>query len=181
MIQAPEARFRLHFELLRRSTNWVEAVWIRLLLLLTIVPLLELALLLTVADLTGFTALLAFIIGTGFFGAWLLRRQGLKTFHGLREELRGGRLPPTELLNGLLILTAGFLMLTPGVLTDLVGIALLVPQSRSLFRKWLVAYMSSRLQKMQFLGPRSPTNRRVEIIDSYVVGPVEEKSGSDSR
>ena len=150
-------------------------MWIRLLLLLTIVPLLELVLLLTLADLTGFTALLAFIVGTGFFGAWLLRRQGLKTVRGLREELRGGRLPPNELLNGLLILIAGFLMLTPGVLTDLIGIALLVPQSRALFRKWLVAYMSTRLQNMRFLGPRAPAKRGVEIIDSYVVGPVEEQ------
>ena len=148
-------------------------MWIRILLLLTVVPLVELVLLLTLADLTGFTALLAFIIGTGCFGAWLLRRQGLKTLRGLREELRGGRLPPNELLNGLLILIAGFLMVTPGVLTDLFGIALLVPQSRSLFRRWLVAYMSNRLEKMRFLG-RSRA-RGSEIIDSYVVRPVKEQ------
>lgn len=150
-------------------------MWIRLLLVLTVIPLVELVLLLTLADVAGFTALLAFIVGTGILGAWLLRRQGLKTLRGLRAELRGGRLPPKELLDGLLIFVAGFLMLTPGVLTDLIGIALLVPQSRSLFRKWLVAYMSSRLQKMTFLGPRSSSNPRSEIIDSYVVGPVEEQ------
>lgn len=161
---------------------------IRILLLLTIVPLIELVLLLTLVDLTGFTASLAFVIGTGLFGAWLLRRQGLKTLRGLREELRGGRLPPNELLDGVLILIAGLFMLTPGVLTDLIGIALLIPQSRTVFRRWLVSYFSSRLQRIRFPNPTagpSPAagrnsasgsaRRGVEIIDSYVVGPTEEQ------
>jgi UPF0716 family protein affecting phage T7 exclusion len=102
----------------------------------------------------------------------------LKTFHGIRTELRGGRLPPNELLDGILILVAGALMLTPGVLTDLVAIALLVPRTRAIFRRWLVEYLKSRLQLVRFASsPTESKSQNVEIIDSYVVSQAEERKG----
>ena len=148
---------------------------IRIALVLIVVPLVELVLLLLFADLTGFGTTLAMVVATGFFGAWLLRRQGLKTFQNIRSELQGGRLPPHELMDGVLILVAGALMLTPGVLTDIVGIALLIPQTRSIFRRWLSAYFLHRLRQFRFSKGSPEIHRPVEIIDSYVVSPTEEK------
>jgi UPF0716 protein FxsA len=143
-------------------------VLIRLSLLLIVVPLVELVLLLTLADVTGFTATLAILVGTALTGAWLLRRQGLRTLRSIRSELRSGRLPPQQLLDGLLILFAGAFLLTPGILTDLLGIALLVPRSRAVFRRWLVEYFRKRIRWLE-----SP---QVEILDSYVVSDDSESA-----
>ena len=148
---------------------------IRIGLLLVVVPLVELALLLTLADVTGFTATLAMVVATGLFGAWLLRRQGLKTLQGIGTELRSGRIPSNEILDGVLVLMAGLLMITPGVLTDLVGIALLIPGTRAVFRRWLLEYCKSRIQLVRFPNSTDSTNRRVEVIDSYVVGSSEDR------
>jgi UPF0716 protein FxsA len=132
-------------------------------LLLIVVPLVELVLVLTLADVMGFTATLAIVIVTGLLGAWLLRRQGWRTLTRIRTELGGGRLPPNEILDGVLILMAGALLLTPGVLTDLAGIALLIPWTRAVFRGWLIQYVSRRWRL------RTAGTPHTEIIDSYVV------------
>jgi UPF0716 protein FxsA len=145
-------------------------VLIRLSLLLIIVPLLELVLLLTLADVVGSVTTLAVVVITGISGAWLLRRQGLRTLRNIAVELHAGRLPSTDLLDGVLLLMAGVLLLTPGVLTDLVGIALLIPITRSIFRRWLVEYFKRRWRVGVFPGPgNSPMDRSSEVIDSYVV------------
>jgi UPF0716 protein FxsA len=153
-------------------------VLIRLSLLLIVVPLVELVLLLTLKDVMGFEATLAVVIATGLGGAWLLRMQGLRTFRRIGEELGAGRLPSTELLDGVLLMFAGILLLTPGVLTDLVGIALLIPLSRSVFRSWLIEYFKRRWQLVRFPGPNptstTSTPRSSEVIDSYVVPPKKE-------
>jgi UPF0716 protein FxsA len=149
-------------------------VFIRLSLLLIVVPMVELVLLLTLADMTGFEVPLALVIGTALGGAWLLRRQGLKTLRSIRTELRGGRLPPNEILDGVLILIAGVLLLTPGILTDLVGISLLIPTTRAVFRRWLVTYFKSRLQIFRFPNSSGSAAESSEIIDSYVVSSSEE-------
>ncbi len=154
------------------------SVLIRLSLLLIVVPLLEVVLLLGLADLTGFTTTLAIVIVTGICGAWLLRRQGLKSLRNIRTELSGGRLPPTELLDGVLILMAGVLLLTPGVLTDLLGIALLVPWTRSVFRRWLIEYFKSRWQFLRSSNSSAESSDgRPEVIDSYVVSRTKERNG----
>lgn len=141
---------------------------IRLGLLLVIVPLLEMVLLLTLADVMGFTATLATVILTGVAGAWLLRHQGLRTITTIMGELRGGRLPGRELMDGALLLVAGALLLTPGLLTDLVGLALLIPLTRSWCRAWLAQYFRSRWQ-IRTSGPDGSSSTPTQVIDSYVV------------
>ena len=143
---------------------------IRLSLLFIVVPLLELVLLLTLADAFGSLTALAVVIVTGIGGAWLMRRQGLRILRSISSELGAGRLPSTELLDGVLLLMAGVLLLTPGVLTDLVGIALLIPITRSIFRRWLAEYFKRRWRLGAFPGTRTGSmGRSSEIIDSYVV------------
>jgi UPF0716 protein FxsA len=105
-------------------------MFLRLLLLFTTVPLIELSLLLWIGRWVGVAPTVALVLGTGFLGAWLARREGLRTLAQVQQEMAAGRLPAASLLDGLLILIAGAVLLTPGLLTDLAGFALLTPAVR---------------------------------------------------
>lgn len=102
-----------------------------------IVPLIELALLLTIGAQIGIWATLAIIVGTAIMGASLTRQEGLKTWWRFQEKLSTGALPNEELLDGLMILVAGAMLLTPGFLTDATGFMLLIPGSRRMVKGWL--------------------------------------------
>jgi UPF0716 protein FxsA len=117
-------------------------VLLRLLLLFTTIPLAELALLLWIGGRIGLMPTVALILATGALGAALARHQGLATWGRFQEALAAGRLPGRELLEGLLILVAGALLLTPGVLTDAAGFLLLVPPAR----RWIVGRAELRLR-----------------------------------
>ena len=108
----------------------------RLIVLLTLVPFIELYLLFKLTDYWGnFAYTVALIVFTGVLGAWLARHEGMRALGRIRSELREGRIPSTAMLDGLLILIAGALLLTPGILTDAVGFLLLVPPTRAMARK----------------------------------------------
>ena len=109
-------------------------MFLRLLLLFTTIPLIELSLLLWIGRWVGLVPTVALVLGTGFLGAWLARREGLRTLAQVQRETAAGRLPAESLLDGLLILIAGAVLLTPGLLTDLAGFALLTPAVRRTLR-----------------------------------------------
>lgn len=112
-------------------------MFIRLLGLFVLLPLVELAILIQVGQWIGLGWTLALVIATGFLGATLARRQGLRAWIAIQTELRNGRLPAAELTDGLLILIGGIVLLTPGILTDLAGFALLLPTTRNAFKRGL--------------------------------------------
>ncbi|WP_419162861.1 FxsA family protein [Candidatus Palauibacter sp.] len=114
---------------------------LRLFLLFTIVPVVELALLIRLGGYLGLGPTLLLVLGTGAAGAWLARREGLRSWMAVRDELQGGQLPGESLIHALLILVAGVVLITPGVLTDLAGILLLVPP----VRRGLIARVRDRL------------------------------------
>ena len=97
-------------------------------------PLVELLLLGLIGDAIGFgwTALL--VVLTGVVGARMVGRQGRLVWRSLRERLAAGQIPEVELAHGAMLLVAGALLVTPGVLTDVVGLLLLVPWFRELVR-----------------------------------------------
>ena len=103
----------------------------KLLLLFTLVPALELAILLAIGQRIGLLPTLALIATTGLIGAWLARREGLRTWREFRGTVASGALPGDTLLQGAAILVGGTLLLTPGVVTDLLGILLLLPPTRA--------------------------------------------------
>ena len=80
---------------------------------------------------------LIIVILTGFLGALLARHQGMKTMLKVRENLARGEMPAEHLLDALLILLAGIVLLTPGFLTDLAGLIILIPTTRFHFKRWL--------------------------------------------
>ena len=113
----------------------------RLILLFTVVPLAELALLIWIGSHTSVSGTIAIVLVTGFVGAGLAKHQGLRTWQRLQDGMRSGEPPADTLLDGVMILIAGALMITPGVLTDAVGFALLLPPVRGLLK----ARLRSRL------------------------------------
>lgn len=109
----------------------------RLLLLFIAVPAVELILLIEIGQRVGPLATIGLIMGTGIVGASLARQQGISTFARLRTDLEGGRLPAEPIVDGVLILVAAAVLITPGVLTDLFGFLLLVPTCRRLVKRSL--------------------------------------------
>lgn len=136
----------------------------RLFLLLTILPLVELALLLVMGQYTGVTFTLAFVILTAFAGAILLRYQGVQTFRNIQRDLQEKRMPADSLLDGLFIFIAAVLLILPGVTTDIVGLTILIPPIRKLCKFWLVRWFNSRFQLQGFAS-----TARTEVIDSHIV------------
>lgn len=142
-----------------------------LFLLLTVVPLVELALLLTLGHYTSVSFTLGFVIVTGILGAVMLRLQGLAAWRNVQRDLREGRMPTDSLLDGLMIVIAAVLLITPGVLTDLIGITLLIPPCRRLYRRVLGRWFGAQFQLRTTFpdSPTSPSGRRSQVIDSYVI------------
>jgi UPF0716 protein FxsA len=122
------------------------------------------------ADVIGWKSTLLMVVATGFAGASLARRQGLSTYVRIQEELAAGRMPTDALLDAALIFVAGAMLLTPGVLTDLLGFSLLLPPSRRVFRNWLTHWVRTRFRVQTFTPHGFEGEKaRDQIIDSYVV------------
>jgi len=116
-----------------------------LLLLMIVVPLADFALLLRVGSVLTFVPTVALVILTGIIGAALARRQGVATLARINTELAAGRMPTTQLGEGLLILLAAAVLLTPGFITDALGLLLLVPIIRRRFLSVVTRYFQSRI------------------------------------
>jgi UPF0716 protein FxsA len=109
----------------------------RLLALFILVPLVDLAILIRVGQMIGLWPTIALVVATGTAGAFLARSQGTRVLRGIRTEMSVGQVPSSRLLDGLLVLVGGVLLLTPGLLTDLVGFLLLLPPSRERLKRGL--------------------------------------------
>ena len=83
---------------------------------------------------------------TGFIGAALARYQGWQVMTRIEAELQGGRVPAEGLIDGVMILIGGIVLLTPGLLTDLLGFLLLIPFTRQIFKKWLRKKLDSMVK-----------------------------------
>ncbi|MCB0717351.1 MAG: FxsA family protein [Bacteroidetes bacterium] len=106
----------------------------RLFLLFVVVPLVELALLIRVGELIGFWPTVGIVVATAALGSSLARREGFSAFARFQQALAGQRPVVPELLDGLIILASAVLLLTPGIITDIVGLLGLFPATRPLIR-----------------------------------------------
>lgn len=113
-------------------------------LLFLVVPFVELYVLLQVGESIGIANTIVLLIVVSALGAWLVKREGLATWRRAQLAIDAGRVPATELVDGVLILFAGALLLTPGFVTDVVGTLLLLPPVRVALRRAAVAWMSRR-------------------------------------
>ena len=108
-----------------------------LLLLFIVVPVAEIMLLINVGGAIGPLRTILVVIFTAFLGAYLVRQQGFATLFKVQEEMNAGRVPAMQMGEGILLLFAGAVLLTPGFITDAVGFILLVPKVRQAIIKWI--------------------------------------------
>ena len=109
-------------------------MFLRLFLIFTVTPVLELALLIQIGQLLGTIPTIVAVLTTGAAGAALARNQGLTALRRLQRSVAGANFPGDEIFDGFLILMGGLLLLTPGFLTDLVGFAALLPGTRGILK-----------------------------------------------
>ena len=128
---------------------------LRLILLLTMVPILELVILLQVHHFlavrwgggVGLLVTLGSIALTGIVGALLARHQGIGVLRNLRETSQRGEIPGGALLDGVMVLIGAALLLTPGFLTDAIGFSLLIPITRNIYRNAFRLWIRSKIEQ----------------------------------
>jgi UPF0716 protein FxsA len=129
----------------------------RLALLFVLVPVLELVVLIELGQVVGLWPTLALVVLTGVAGATLARAEGLRVLWSFQQEMAAGRLPGQALQDGISVLVGGAFLLTPGVLTDVVGFSLLLPPSRrwiqARFRRSLEGRIQEGSVRFAFMGP----------------------------
>ena len=158
-----------------------------LLLVMIAVPLMEIAVFIQIGGWIGLVPTLATVVVTALIGTALLRHQGLSTLMKARESLALGRFPVSEVFDGLCLVFAGALLLTPGVVTDAVGFLLFVPALRALLRQWLgrLLLASGRVQTWSDgrPDPRSGSSGPTVIEGDYEVddGNMDRRPRGPSR
>ena len=124
---------------------------LRLFLVFTIIPIIEVWLLIRVGSVIGPLPTVAILLAISMAGAWLARSQGFRILVAIREELAAGRMPATHFLDGAMILAGGILLLTPGFFTDFIGLFFLIPVTRNLLKRWLRTWLEQKLRQGNFV------------------------------
>ena len=145
-----------------------------LILLFTVLPALELMVLIEIGSAIGASTTILIILMTGVSGAALARLQGFAILSQIQNSLNEGVLPTDAMLDGVLILAGGLLLLTPGFITDGLGLLLLIPLSRQLVRHWVkrsfqsgftARYTSSRGSRREEDRIRPPNVQDADFTD----------------
>lgn len=141
-------------------------MFIVLLACFTILPLLELVVVIKAGTLFGAWNTIGLLLAIGLLGAWLARRQGRALWRKVVTELEQGRLPTDQILHGFLILIGGLLMVTPGFITDVFGLFLVIPFTRLVCLRFFKLWLAKKLQKgsirfysnVRTTGPETKSN-----------------------
>jgi len=148
----------------RRFTWWL------LVVAFVLVPILEIYVIIQVGQVIGAGWTIVLLVADSIFGAWLIRHEGRRAWVALNTALGSGRMPARELADGGLILVGGTLMLAPGFCTDALGILMILPFTRPVFRRVLTRVVTRRLvvvgpdAQHPGPGPQGPVVRG-EVVD----------------
>lgn len=112
-------------------------------LLFLVVPLVELYVIVQVAQSIGVGQTLLALVAMSVLGAWLVKQQGIAVWRRFNDTLRRGQVPHREIVDGALVLFAGALLLTPGFVSDVLGLVLLFPPTRALVRTAVVGRVAA--------------------------------------
>jgi UPF0716 protein FxsA len=123
----------------RRAPWWILAA------LFVVVPLLELFLLIRLGQVVGAWWTILILVADAALGSWLVKREGSRTWRALQGAIAAHRMPATELADGALVLIGGTLLITPGFLSDVVGLFFILPFTRPAARRVLARVISRRL------------------------------------
>jgi UPF0716 protein FxsA len=125
-------------------------------LVFIVLPIAELYVLFRLGSSFGVLPTVALVLGTGFAGAALAKAQGARTLRAMQREMAAGRVPGKEVLDGLSVLVGGALLLTPGLITDVMGLTLLFPPTRRalqlIVRNWLERQLRTGAVRVSFMG-----------------------------
>lgn len=149
----------------------------KLFILFAILPIIEIAVLINVGEQIGGWNTVALVIISAFIGAFLVRREGIATLTQAQQKMQTGEMPGQEMAEGLLLVIAGVLLVTPGFITDAFGLLLSFPLTRPLIAKSLMKQISvkvvtSHSQFTQSPFQQSHTNAKYddgEIIEGEFV------------
>jgi UPF0716 protein FxsA len=115
-------------------------------LLFLLVPIAELYVIIQVGEAIGLGWTVVLLIADSVLGSLLLRIQGRAVWRRFNEALAQGRVPHREVVDGVLVIFGGALLLTPGFLTDIVGVSFLLPPTRAIIRRFLIRRLGHRAQ-----------------------------------
>jgi UPF0716 protein FxsA len=124
-----------------------------LILLFIVVPIAEIYVIIQVGQAIGALWTIALLIADSILGSMLMRSQGRQAWRRFNEAIAAGRPPAREVLDGALVIFGGALLLTPGFITDILGLVLLVPPTRALIRRILARRLAHRMV-VSVTGPR---------------------------
>jgi UPF0716 protein FxsA len=132
------------------------------LLLLILWPIAELFVVIKVAEAIGVALTILLLFAGWPIGSWALRSQGRVAWRQLTDAVAAGRTPGREVVNGALVLVGGILLIIPGFITDVLGIALLLPPSRALLRGAMVRSIHNRFVTTAIKYTRRPSHYDVD-------------------
>ena len=142
-----------------------------LVLLFIVMPIAELWVIVASAQQIGVPETIVILILVSILGAWLCKRAGLGVLRRIQTTLDRGQMPTAELTDGFLVLLAGALMLTPGFITDLIAILLLLPPTRAVARRILLRRIRARIEEygaasgLSFMRSRRSRGPYGDVID----------------
>jgi len=157
----------------------------RLFLLFTVVPLVELYLLIAVGRVLGLVPTIGLVLVTGALGAWFARLEGARVIRRWQEALARQELPKDGVIDGLLIFVGGLMLITPGILTDIAGLSMVMPLTRRVIARFVRAWFERQIAagRVQMYAPSytSPRGRPGDVIDveGEVIEVVEVREASD--
>ncbi|MFT5572018.1 MAG: UPF0716 protein FxsA [Cryomorphaceae bacterium] len=149
-----------------------------LVILFVAVPIAEISLLIRVGGAIGLLSTLVFVVFTAILGAYLVRQQGFAVITKVQEETNAGRMPALQIAEGVALLFAGAVLLTPGFITDVIGFALLIPPIRQAIIGWITSRSISGPINFTFTqhgaGPPGP-HISPDVIEGEYSEPKERK------
>ncbi|MEC0346001.1 FxsA family protein [Peribacillus frigoritolerans] len=110
-------------------------------------PVVEIIVLLLAGNLIGFWPTLFLIAATGLIGAYLAKRQGMETWKKAQEQIRYGMMPGNEIIDGICIFIGAALLLSPGLISDIMGLILVFPPTRNLLKPIVIRFIMNRMNK----------------------------------
>ena len=131
-------------------------MFIRLFLLFTLIPAIELYLLIRVGSIIGAGNTILLIIGTGMLGAYYARQQGLAVMTSIQTRMNQGQLPGDDLVNGAMLLVGGAFLITPGFLTDFAGFSLIFPPTREAIKVVVKGWIEKKTREGEIIVTQDP-------------------------
>ncbi len=162
-----------------------------LLVLFVVVPIAEIYVLVQVGQAIGALPTVGLLLLDALLGSWILRREGRKAWWALQTAVSEHRVPAREVADGALVVVGGAFLLTPGFLSDIVGLACVLPPTRALLRRLLTRVLAVRmlgpvgpvlgglggLRKVPRTRPGKPGNTDGRVVDGQVIEPEDPPTG----